>query len=66
MKELNVGRDGFPQVRNFLDGIKHPSMQGLKFLIMDTNDKTKADLQAAVIKMKDFWNQSKTCSIQHQ
>ena len=59
MDELNVGRDGFPQVRNFLDGIKHPSMQGLKFLIMDTNDKTKADLQAAVIKMKDLWNQSK-------
>ena len=33
-------------------------MQGLKFLIMD-NEKTKADLQAAVIKMKDLWNQSK-------
>ena len=58
MDELNVGRDGFTQVRKFLDGIKHPSMQGLKFLIMD-NDKTKADLQAAVIKMKDLWNQSK-------
>ena len=58
MEELNVQRDGFTQVRKFLDGIKHQSMQGLKFLIMD-NEKTKADLQAAVIKMKDLWNQSK-------
>ena len=58
MDELNVGHDSFTQVRKFLDGIKHPSMKGLKFLIMD-NDKTKADLQAAVIKMKDLWNQSK-------
>ena len=58
MDELNGGCDGFTQVRKFLDGIKQPGMQGLKFLIMD-NDKTKADLQAAVIKMKDLWNQSK-------
>ena len=58
MEELNVQRDGFTQVRKFLDGIKHQSIAGLKFLIMD-NEKTKADLQAAVIKMKDLWNQSK-------
>ena len=35
MEELNVQRDGFTQVRKFLDGIKHQSMQGLKFIIMD-------------------------------
>ena len=58
MEELNVQHDGFTQVRKFLDGIKHQSMQGLKFLIMD-NEKTKADLQAAVIKMKDLWKQYK-------
>ena len=58
MEELNVGCNSFTRVIKFLDGIKYPTMQGLKFLIMD-NDKTKADLQAAVIKTKDLWNQSK-------
>ena len=48
MEELNVQRDDFTQVCKFLDGIKHQRKQGLEF----------PDLQAAVIKMKDLWNQS--------
>ena len=33
-------------------------MHALKYLIMD-NQETKSDLQVAVIKMKDLWNQTK-------
>ena len=58
LEELGSARDGATQVRRFLAGIKNDNMRSLKGIILD-NSLSKADLQQAVIKLSDLWNQSK-------
>jgi hypothetical protein len=61
LEDLNAGRDGASQVRRFLQGIKSDLMRGLKFTILN-DPECKTDLQMAVIRVKDLWNQTNPAS----
>ena len=58
LEELGSARDGATQVQRFLAGINNDTMRSLKGIVLD-NPTSKNDLQHAVIKLTDLYNQSK-------